>query len=155
MPIRRPVYQPATIDQSWYAITIPVSFLATQTVVLRPMGPLRQGPQELHLLIPECSLGKPSINSRQTYDHTTLPYLTHSTPVETLATPQFKQTNASDELTLPPLTSNWLKAATSNLNYNGAVLLQSLVACKLCLIRPGKSLGCKIGCPTCFPPSFG
>jgi len=35
----------------------------------------------------------------------------------------------------------------------GAVLLQGLVACKLCLIRPGVSLGLR--CPACFALSFG
>ena len=38
---------------------------------------------------------------------------------------------------------------------NGAVLLQSLVACKLCLVRPGVALGVRLGVPTCSIPSFG
>jgi hypothetical protein len=36
----------------------------------------------------------------------------------------------------------------------GAVLLQHLLACKLCLIRPGVPLGVRLVLPICFHPVF-
>ena len=38
--------------------------------------------------------------------------------------------------------------------FSGAVLLQHLVACRLCLIRPGVSLGVRLGVPHLFSTSI-
>ena len=71
-----------------------------------------------------------------------------------LATPDFNSYIAVEFYYASPrrfayeaCTGPWALPVTST----GAVLLQNLVACKLCLIRPGVSLGVRLGVPPVFP----